>query len=180
MESVGAASFMEKPAPTYSVRAGTDEDVELFDEWMDRNREFHSAYNGETRTSQLKFKKGSGLQAIVPSLVNARVLFLLRDDLPDPIGFCSYNIQYTGLGTPPFLYLQDIFIGEGGRGYGAGRFLMNELENIAKGSFCSHMTWNADRRNVPAVEFYERLGAERTGATDNWIHMQLSLKADKA
>ncbi len=159
----------------YSTRLGTDEDVELFGLWMNTNREYHSAYNGETRTSQLKFKKGSGLQALVPNLPNARVIFLLRNNDPDPVGFCSFNIQYTGLGTPPVLYLQDIFIGEDCRGSGAGRFLMKELENLANKSFCSHMTWNADRRNTPAVDFYERLGAQITGFTGNWIHMRLSL-----
>lgn len=160
---------------SYSTRPGTDEDMDLFVMWMDMNREFHSAYNGEPRSSVLNFKKGSGLQSILPNLPNAKVLFLLRNNDPNPVGFCSFNIQYTGLGTPPFLYLQDIFIGQSCRGTGAGRFLMTELQSIAKQSFCSHMTWNADRRNQPALDFYQSLGAETTGSTNNWIHMRLSL-----
>jgi hypothetical protein len=86
--------------------------MDLFGMWMDRTREFHSSYNGEPRSSALNFKKGSGLQSLLPNLPNARVLFLLRNGDPNPVGFCSFNIQYTGLGTPPFLYLQDIYIGE--------------------------------------------------------------------
>ena len=179
ISAVHPASFLVDAAPTYSTRPGTDDDTELLEIWMDMNREFHSAYNGETRDSQLKFKRGRGLQALVPNLSNAQVLFLLRDDLPDPVGFCSFNIQYTGLGTPPFLYLQDIFIGAGNRGAGAGRFLMKELANLAKSMYCSHMTWNADCRNQPAVEFYERLGAKQTGASENWIHMQWSFLSDR-
>ncbi len=52
---------------------------------------------------------------------------------------------------------------------------MTELQSIAKQSYCSHMTWNADRRNQPALDFYQGLGAETIGSTNNWIHMRLSL-----
>jgi ribosomal protein S18 acetylase RimI-like enzyme len=170
-----SSSFATSNTISYSTRPGTDQDMDLFGMWMDRNREFHSAYNGEPRSSALNFKKGIGLQSLLPNLPNARVLFLLRNGDPNPVGFCSFNIQYSGLGTPPFLYLQDIFIGESCRGTGAGRFLMTELQSIAKQSYCSHMTWNADRRNQPALDFYQGLGAETIGSTNNWIHMRLSL-----
>ena len=177
MQSRGASSssILNTNTVSYSTRPGTDEDMDLFGMWMDRNREFHSAYNGEPRSSVLSYKRGSGLQSLLPNLPNARVIFLLQNDNPDPVGFCSFNIQYTGLGTPPFLYLQDIFVEESCRGTGAGRFLMNELQGIAKQFFCSHMTWNADRRNQPALDFYQTLGAETIGSTNNWIHMRLSL-----
>ncbi|KAL7557931.1 hypothetical protein ACA910_022540 [Epithemia clementina (nom. ined.)] len=205
------------------TRIGTDQDRELLRHWLEQSRAFHATYNNndQTTTGQLHFKQGkcAGLQALLPELPHARVLFLLRpeehhyyddeeeeekgsssapndhdDDgkneastshrppAPPPttvIGFGTYNIQYSGLDTPPSLFLQDIFVDESHRGSGAGQFMMHQLLDAAQSLGCSHMTWNTDRRNTKASDFYTRCwGAECiTGTTgEHWLHMKIPVR----
>lgn len=59
-----------------------------------------------------------------------------------------------------FLYLEDLFIEEAFRGFGAGSFVMKALGVVGQKLGCSQLLWQALHWNTPALSFYGKIGAE--------------------
>src|SRR6266478_3513359 len=88
----------------------------------------------------------------------AEVLLALEGGAP--VGFAVYFYNFsTWLGRPG-LYLEDLFVRPSVRGKGYGRALLERLAQIAQERGCGRMEWAVLDWNDPAIQFYQKLGAE--------------------
>ncbi|MCC6217503.1 MAG: GNAT family N-acetyltransferase [Polyangiaceae bacterium] len=69
------------------------------------------------------------------------------------------------------LYLEDLFVRPAWRRRGIGRLLFGELARLAEERGCARMEWAVLHWNLPAIEFYQSLGAK---PLDDWTTFRLS------
>lgn len=81
-------------------------------------------------------------------------------------GYTIVCETYSSFLALPTLYLEDLFVKPEYRSKGVGRALFNEMRTEAKRRGCGRMEWTVLDWNKLAIDFYERLGAERKG---EWI-----------
>ena len=111
---------------------------------------------------------------------NAEAVFAFHGDGKDDegtaagfAGFCQHYSTFTGR---PNLYLEDIFLLPEWRGRGVGRKLMAYGAGLAKIRGCPRLEWSVMDWNMPAIGFYENLGAHRV---EGWSTYRLSGEALK-
>jgi len=77
-----------------------------------------------------------------------------------PAGYALFFEFYSTFQGRPGLFLEDIFVRPALRGKSIGTDLLARVANIAweEGYFC--LRWEVLDWNKPAIEFYEKLGAE--------------------
>lgn len=92
----------------------------------------------------------------------------------DPVGFALYFQNYSTWRGRVGIHLEDLFVLEDARGLGIGRLLLRELARIAVARQCPRLEWAVLDWNRPAIDFYERLGAE---ALTEWTTFRLSDEA---
>ncbi len=88
-----------------------------------------------------------------------------------PIGFALYFFTYSTFLARPTLYLEDLFVVPEERGQGAGRALLAALGRIARRRGCGRMEWTVLDWNMPAIRFYQRMGAQ---LRRDWILTRLT------
>ena len=88
------------------------------------------------------------------------------------IGYAFYFFTYSSFLARKTLYLEDIYISQKFRGFGAGKSLFNALVNIARKNKCGRMEWCVLDWNENAVKFYEKLGSKEL---KEWKYYRLSL-----
>ncbi|MGL5880207.1 MAG: GNAT family N-acetyltransferase [Xenococcaceae cyanobacterium] len=140
------------------IRAAILDDVPLIFSFIQKKSEFDrniGSYSGTLQVTEDKIRK-----TIFGTIPFSYVLF--AENLTGAIGFALYGFRYSSFVGQPSIWLDDLYIDENMRSQGAGRALMNYLEKIAKDNNCSHLAWNADARNPPALNFYYKLGAKIT------------------
>jgi len=76
-----------------------------------------------------------------------------------PVAFALYFLAYSTWRGRPTLYLEDLFVRPVARGNGAGRALMRALAREAVALGCGRFVWQVLDWNAPAIDFYEKLGA---------------------
>ena len=81
-----------------------------------------------------------------------------------------YFLPYTA-SAKPMLFIKELFISDGSRGYGIGEALMREASRIALEKNCVGMKWTVASWNEPAKKFYANLGAV---ANPVWIEHTLT------
>lgn len=86
----------------------------------------------------------------------------LLADLSDggAVGFALYFFTFSTFTGKPTLYLEDLFVRPEFRGNGIGKQLLIELANIARLRECARMEWAVLDWNMPAIQFYESIGAK--------------------
>ena len=85
------------------------------------------------------------------------------------IGMALYYFRYsTWKGKR--LYLEDLVVKEGYRGYGAGKLLFEKMLSEASRTGCNGMTFQVLEWNEPAIEFYKKFGA---GFDAEWINVSI-------
>jgi len=77
-----------------------------------------------------------------------------------PAGFALFFPNYSTFLGKPGLYLEDLFVRPEYRGRGVGRALLRELANIAIRRGHGRLEWCVLDWNAPAIDFYQKLGAE--------------------
>lgn len=88
-----------------------------------------------------------------------------------PAGYALTLETYSSFLALPTLYLEDIFVRPELRGRGAGAAMFRRLVEEARRRGCGRMEWVVLDWNRPALEFYERFGAQRLS---EWITMRLT------
>lgn len=83
---------------------------------------------------------------------------LLARDGDDVAGLASYSFLWPAAGITKSLFLKELFIRDGYRRSGVGRFLMESINAIAAAEQCSRVEWMTERDNDEARQFYEALG----------------------
>jgi GNAT superfamily N-acetyltransferase len=88
-----------------------------------------------------------------------------------PAGFALWFFNYSTWQGRPGLYLEDLFVRPAFRGRGIGKALLVHLARCAVADGCARFQWQVLDWNVPAIGFYETLGAQ---ALKEWITMRVS------
>ena len=86
----------------------------------------------------------------------------------------SYAIFFPHFGSyrgKPWLYLEDLYVQHGARGYGVGRKMMAHLARTTVQRGWAGMAWGVLDWNQPALAFYESLGATKA---NGHVSMDLS------
>ena len=76
-----------------------------------------------------------------------------------------YFAYYTWVGKS--LYLDDLYVKEPHRGHGIGQELLKRIFNVAKENNCSRVRWQVLDWNEPAIQLYNKLGAN---LDSEWIN----------
>ncbi len=77
------------------------------------------------------------------------------------LGFANLSPVFFGPGYQWLLFLEDIFVSEGGRGSGAGTALLHAMAKVARDEGYCRIDWTTGRDNVSAQRLYDRVGAKR-------------------
>jgi GNAT superfamily N-acetyltransferase len=86
-------------------------------------------------------------------------------------GFALYYTNYSTFAGKPTIYLEDLFVRPAFRGLGLGKKLLVSLAQIAVERGCARYEWSVLNWNKPAIEFYQRCGAEMH---EDWRRMRVS------
>ena len=89
----------------------------------------------------------------------AYCVFAFADGVP--AGFALYFFNYSTFLAKPGLYLEDLYVKTEYRGQGIGKALLLHLAKLANARGCGRMEWTVLDWNQPAIDFYEKLGAQR-------------------
>jgi len=87
------------------------------------------------------------------------------------VGYALFYPTYSSFRSAPTLWLEDLFVGPGERGKGAGRLLLAAVARLALARGCVGLGWIVLDWNRPSIAFYERAGA-RT-AEGGWLQYGL-------
>ena len=88
----------------------------------------------------------------------AQVLLAYYNNLPAGMALFFHN--YSTFVGKPGIYLEDVYVKPEFRGKGIGKALLLELVKIADKLNCGRVEWAVLDWNQPAINFYEKLGAE--------------------
>lgn len=77
------------------------------------------------------------------------------------VAYAIYFYTYSSFLALPSLYLEDLFVSSEMRKKGAGREVFKYLINAAKENSCGRIEWQVLDWNKIAIDFYERLGANK-------------------
>ncbi len=76
------------------------------------------------------------------------------------VGFMLYFFNYSTFLAKPGIYLEDLYVKPEFRSHGIGKILLDKLKEIARENDCGRIEWWVLDWNKPAIDFYERIGAE--------------------
>lgn len=80
-------------------------------------------------------------------------------DVEEIVGFASYFFTYhswSGKG----MYLDDLYVTASHRSKNIGNKLMDKIIETAKNNGCHSLRWLVSEWNKPAINYYEKLGAD--------------------
>jgi GNAT superfamily N-acetyltransferase len=88
----------------------------------------------------------------------------------DAAGYALFFDYYSSFEGRAGLFLEDIYVRDQYRGKGIGKMLMARVASIAREQNCFGVRWQVLDWNIPAIEFYERMGAT---FLDDWKTISL-------
>lgn len=112
----------------------------------------------EKMEDQLRADAADFERALFGEEASAEALLLFEG--PQALGFALYYPAFSTFDGCPRLYLEDLYVEPEARGRGHGQALLAELARIAVQRGWRRMEWSVLDWNTPAIEFYERLGAQ--------------------
>jgi GNAT superfamily N-acetyltransferase len=104
---------------------------------------------------------------------NPVIRVLIAEWNGEPAGFALYFFNFSTFVGRTGLYLEDLFVRPALRAKGIGRALLRALARIARERNCGRMEWAVLDWNVPALRFYQSLGARQM---NEWIIHRLTPK----
>ncbi|HHX8467416.1 TPA: N-acetyltransferase family protein [Vibrio diabolicus] len=78
-----------------------------------------------------------------------------------PCGFAVYYYTFSTTTGKRGLHLDDLFIEPKYHGQGVGKQVLVYLSKLADKNNCARFEWWALKTNMPAIKFYERIGASQ-------------------
>lgn len=79
-----------------------------------------------------------------------------------PVGMALFYYTFNTFAGRGGIFLEDLFVEPAYRGQGIGLALMRALAKRAVTEDCNHIEWRVLNWNQPAIDFYQRLGADPT------------------
>lgn len=95
---------------------------------------------------------------------------LLVEINEEKVGYVIYLTNFSSFDCRPGIWLEDVYVRPEHRGKGAGRELLRCLAMRAMQKGYERLEWHVLEWNVPALDFYAKLGAQRL---DDWCLMRL-------
>jgi GNAT superfamily N-acetyltransferase len=85
--------------------------------------------------------------------------FIAENEKDEIIGVAYYFFVYFSW-VGKSLYLDDLYVKESCRGHKVGTQLLKTVFQAAKDENCQRIRWQVSDWNKPAIEFYEKCGAD--------------------
>ncbi|XP_072046059.1 diamine acetyltransferase 1-like [Amphiura filiformis] len=160
---------------SYVIRQARIEDCDVIHQLL---QEFavHEKYDAEKITNTIKGLKrdGFGERAWFHCLVSECVSYDKNMSSLPHNGVVGFLVFYYGYDAwqGKLAYMSDIFVTEKHRGNGLGKKMMQQAARISRGAGCQKMQWIVSEWNVPARNFYKRIGAEDYTDQEKEAHRQ--------
>jgi GNAT superfamily N-acetyltransferase len=147
----------------YTIREGKIEDLPRVLELVKELALYEKAPEQVTNTLEMMQKDGFGPNPIFGLFV------AVKEATQEIIGISIFYYRYsTWKGKR--LYLEDIVVTESERGHGAGKLLFDRTMLKCLEDSCTGMMWQVLDWNTPAINFYQKYGAE---LDSGWINCNL-------
>jgi GNAT superfamily N-acetyltransferase len=147
----------------YTIREGKKEDLPRILELVNELAVYEKAPNEVINTVAMMEEDGFGKNPVFGFFV------AVKDNNSEIIGASIYYYRYsTWKGKR--LYLEDLIVTESERGNGAGKLLFDRTLLKTLEDKCSGMTWQVLDWNTPAINFYNKYGANLDAG---WINCNL-------
>ena len=78
----------------------------------------------------------------------------------EPVGMAVFFFNFSTFQARPGLYLEDLYVKEAFRRRGYGERMLRYLAKVAAQNGCGRFEWAVLDWNLPAIRFYEKMGAE--------------------
>ena len=144
------------------IRDAQRDDVELIFGWIVELAEYERARDLVRGTSELLedalFGERPSAEAVIAEA---------RDDRGtwQPAGFALFYLTFSTWECRPGIWLEDLYVPPAGRRAGIGGALISHLARLTLDRGYTRLEWSALDWNVPALDFYAKIGAARL---DDW------------
>lgn len=126
------------------------------------SRAFLKLVKGLADFERLEPPDHAGRRRIINDVfVKKRARLFLAFNGKTPAGYALYFYTYSSFLARPTFYLEDIFVKEAFRNSGIGRSLFMTCIKEAVKNHCGRFEFAVLTWNQNAIDFYEKLGAER-------------------
>ena len=95
-------------------------------------------------------------------LKNERSCVLVAETDGQVVGMCTGQLLVSTAEGGLSLLVEDVVVDEPWRGRGVGRLLLAAISDWARANKVSRLQLLADRKNIPALDFYRSLGWQTT------------------
>ena len=85
---------------------------------------------------------------------------ILAEHGGEPVGMAVFFFNFSTFQAQPGLYLEDLYVKKAFRRRGYGQRMLRYLAEVAVQKGCGRFEWAVLDWNLPAVRFYEKMGAK--------------------
>ncbi len=135
-----------------SIRPGTPEDVNVILGFI----------RGLAKYEKLEHQVSATEEKLRDTLFGERAFAetLIASMGAKPAGYSLFYHNYSTFLAKPGMYVEDVFVLPEYRRHGIGRALFKALAATALERDCGRLEWSVLDWNAPAIDFYQKLGAE--------------------
>lgn len=138
--------------PSLSVRPALAKDVPAIAQMVSELAAYENLLDEVTATpSQIH-------EALFGSSPQAHAILAERGR--EPVGMAVFFFNFSTFRASPGLYLEDLYVKEAFRRRGYGEQMLRYLAGVAVQNGCGRFEWAVLDWNLPAIRFYEKMGAE--------------------
>lgn len=152
--------------PKTDIRPATPEDVPLILQFIRDLAEFEREPNAVKATEAMLHDALYGPKAVAEAVI--------AEIEGKPMGFALFFRNFSTWTGRTGLYLEDLYVTPEARGAGVGTALLRHLAKIAHDRGYGRFEWAVLDWNQPAIDFYEKMGAQ---AMDEWRIRRLTGEA---
>jgi GNAT superfamily N-acetyltransferase len=105
---------------------------------------------------------------------NPRVFCDIAECAGEPAGFALWFYNFSTFRGRHGIYLEDLYVRPEFRSHGLGKALLANLAKRCVTEGCARLEWSVLTWNMPAVRFYESLGARHS---EGWLPFRLTGEA---
>ena len=137
--------------PDFEIRSAVIEDVPLILSFINKLADY------EKLAHEVVVEEQSLRQTLFGPEKTAEVAIGYSHNLP--VGFVIFFHNYSTFLGRPGLYIEDLFVDQSYRRQGFGTALLRYVAGLAVERNCGRLEWSVLNWNLPAINFYKKLGA---------------------